>query len=176
MQAEAVAVLGSGVPTILSCPTVLEGLLSPLNLSGLPPMSPGFLSASPSRYSRSISRNGGRRWCSSEGIIHSPAPAPQVRTPVGDSGARGGVGETGHCRKGARESGRGQVKRGQGLAPLAPPQPTPPARPCLYLHRIQAHRLPLLQGSASSLEKKEQSHWLSKPSVISPYAWDLQRQ
>lgn len=44
---QAVPVLGSGVPTILSSPTVLEGQLSPLSCSGLPPTPPGFPSASP---------------------------------------------------------------------------------------------------------------------------------
>lgn len=54
---------------------------------------------------------------------------------------------------------------------LAPAHPTCPARPRLYLHRIQAHRLPLLQGLASSLEQKEHSHWLPKPIATSPSAW-----
>lgn len=44
---QAVPVLSSGVPTILSSPTVLEGQLSPLSCSGLPPTPPGFPSASP---------------------------------------------------------------------------------------------------------------------------------
>lgn len=47
LMEKAVPVLGSGVPTILSSPTVLEGQLSPLSCSGLPPMPPGFPTASP---------------------------------------------------------------------------------------------------------------------------------
>lgn len=102
-----------------------------------------------------------------------------MRTPIGDGGARGGVGETGHCRKGHKRVGEGKRREGQGLQSHLShtPHPTcscPPHRH--YLHRIRAHRLLLPQGLASSLEQKEHNRWPPTHIAASPYAWDLQRQ
>lgn len=110
------------------------------------------------RYSRSIRGDGGRGRRSPERIVHGPAPAPQVRAPVGHGRARGGVGEPRHCRRaggwGQREC---QAETGGGHpmpGPQAPPPPlAPPTSPrgpaprqprctpsAFYLHRIQARR------------------------------------
>lgn len=91
-------------------PRLWKGCLAPLAAPRLPPHAPwAFLQASlpvPARYSRSVGRDGGRGRCSPERIVHSPAPTPQVRAPVGNGCAGRGVGEPRHCKRGGRRGDR----------------------------------------------------------------------